>query len=125
MEYNPYDEWRRIAPDERARQFMPFAALRGYYGLIREAEYTPEPRRPHTEEHSRALSEAAARIRNRDLVCAVYYNGNAYVSITGVVSQISCELRTIRIVKTTIPFKDLWELELLSAKNMQRQTLAK
>ena len=37
MEYNPQDEWRRIAPEERARQFMPFAALRGYYDLIREA----------------------------------------------------------------------------------------
>lgn len=116
MEYNPQDEWRRIAPEERARQFMPFAALRGYYDLIREAEYVPEPRRPITEERSRKLSETAARIHNRNLVHAVYYNGSAYVSITGVVSQISCDLRTIRIVKTTINFNDLWELELLSAK---------
>ena len=64
MEYNPYDKWRRIAPDERARQFMPFAALRGYYDLIREAEYTPEPRRPHTEEPRGVLRRQRLRFHN-------------------------------------------------------------
>lgn len=110
-----YEEetWRRIAPEERARQFMPFAALRGYYDLVREAEYVPEPRRPITEERSRTLSKAAASIKPRMLVSATYYNGRAYRTLTGVVSQISCDLRIIRILKTTISFNDLWELKVL------------
>lgn len=107
------ESWRRIAPEERARQFMPFAALKGYYDLIHEAEYVPEPRRPITEEHSRTLSETAAQVKPRVLVRAVYYREGAYRTITGVVSQISCDLRLIRIVKTTISFDDLWELEIL------------
>lgn len=114
MEYHSTDPWRQIAPEERARQFMPFAALRGYYDLIHEAEYVPEPKRPLTEEHSLALSQTAAQVKPRALVRATYYNGSAYVPITGVVSQVSCDLRMIRIVKTTIPFDDLWELEILS-----------
>ena len=109
------ESWRRIAPEERARQFMPFAALRGYYDLIREAEYVPEPRRPITEEHSRALSETAACIKPRTLASATYYDGRAYRTITGLVTQISCDLRTIQILKTTISFNDLWELKSLGS----------
>lgn len=109
------ESWRRIAPEERARQFMPFAALRGYYDLIREAEYVPEPRRPITEEHSRTLSETAARIKPRTIAQATYYDGRAYRTITGAVSQISCDLRIIRILKTTISFNDLWELKSLGS----------
>lgn len=110
-----YEEetWRRIAPEDRARQFMPFAALRGYYDLVREAEYVPEPRRLITEERSRKLSETAAHIKPRTLASATYYDGRAYRTITGVVTQISCDLRTIQILKTTINFNDLWELKSL------------
>ena len=35
---------------DRAQQFMPFAALKGYYDLIRERERTVEPRRELTDE---------------------------------------------------------------------------
>ena len=107
------ESWRRIAPEERARQFMPFAALQGYYELIEEAAYVPEPRRPITEERSRKLSETAAQIKHRGIMQATYYNGTAYQTLTGAVTQISCDLRTIRILKTTINFNDLWELKIL------------
>ena len=35
---------------QRAAQFMPFAALKGYYDLIRERERVAEPKRELTDE---------------------------------------------------------------------------
>ena len=43
----------------RAAQFMPFAALRGYYDLLRTKERVPEPRHELTEEEARELSAVA------------------------------------------------------------------
>ena len=43
----------------RAAQFMPFAALTGYYELVRKQEITVEQKRELTEEKALALSNAA------------------------------------------------------------------
>ena len=48
----------RPHPD-RARQFMPFAALRGYYDLVHAKEVVPEPRRPLADDEARAAKEGA------------------------------------------------------------------
>lgn len=42
---------------DRARQFKPFAALKGYYDLLAERERVPEPRRVLTEEERRELPD--------------------------------------------------------------------
>lgn len=42
---------------DRARQFKPFAALKGYYDLLAERERVPEPCRVLTEEERRELSD--------------------------------------------------------------------
>ena len=47
---------------DRAKQFMPFASLKGYYEMTRKREHIREPRRE--------LSEDSAEELNRKL-CAV------------------------------------------------------
>lgn len=47
----------------RAAQFMPFAALTGYYELVRKQEITVEPKRELTEEKALALSKSS-RVSN-------------------------------------------------------------
>ena len=42
----------------RAAQFMPFAALTGYYELVRKQEISVEPKCELTEEKALELSEA-------------------------------------------------------------------
>ena len=47
----------KMTRSERARQFAPFAALRGFEDMIREVERTvKEPKRELTEERAAALS---------------------------------------------------------------------
>ena len=43
---------------DRAAQFMPFAALTGYYDLVRERERVSEPRREPSEEEAAAMMGA-------------------------------------------------------------------
>lgn len=96
---------------DRAQQFMPFAALRGYYDLIRERERTVEPRRALTDEQALALSQAFARLKRRQMARVVHYDGEGYVTTHGMVTDIDEAARILTVVRTHIPFDDIFELE--------------
>ena len=96
---------------DRARQFKPFAALRGYYDLIQERERVSEPRRELTEEQQRELSAQVARLARGQVVAVTYYDGDAYVTYTGAVAQVDVVLRTLQIVQTRIPFDDIAHID--------------
>ncbi|WP_080797442.1 hypothetical protein [Arabiibacter massiliensis] len=96
---------------DRAQQFMPFAALRGYYDLVRERERTAEPRREMTEERALELSQKFAQVERRAMVAVTYYDGEAYVIARGLVSDIDEAGRTLTIVRERIAFDDIWDIE--------------
>lgn len=103
----------RPHPD-RARQFSPFAALRGYYELVHERERVIEPRRPLSEEEARALDATIADLQRGAMVRAVFYEKEAYRTIVGTVSQVDMIYHDLWIVRTRIPFASLCALEALS-----------
>ena len=89
---------------DRAQQFMPFAALKGYYDLIRERERVAEPKRELTDEQALELSQRLARMERRTMASVVHYDGEAYVTTRGLVSDID-------LVRTRIPFDDIWKID--------------
>lgn len=99
---------------DRAQQFMPFAALRGYYDLIRERERTVEPKRGLTEEEALELSHAFAQVERRSMAEVVYHDGEGYVTLRGIVSDIDEAARILTVVRTHIPFDDILKLRSLS-----------
>lgn len=103
----------RPHPD-RARQFSPFAALRGYYELVHERERVIESRRPLSEEEARALDATIADLQRGAMVRAVFYEKDAYRTIVGTVSQVDMIYHDLWIVRTRIPFDELCALEALS-----------
>ena len=103
----------RPHPD-RARQFSPFAALRGYYELVHERERVIEPRRPLFEEEARALDATIADLQRGAMVRAVFYEKDAYRTIVGSVSQVDMIYHDLWIVRERIPFDELCALEALS-----------
>ncbi len=102
----------RPHPD-RARQFSPFAALRGYYELVHERERVIEPRRPLSEEEARALDATIADLQRGAMVRAVFYEKEAYRTIVGTVSQVDMIYHDLWIVRERIPFDELCALEAL------------
>ena len=86
---------------DRAQQFMPFAALKGYYDLIRERERVAEPKRELTDEQALELSRKLSQLKRREMACIVHYDGEAYVTARGLVSDIDLAARTVTIARKT------------------------
>ena len=97
----------------RASQFMPFASLRGYYDQVRKQERVIEPRREQSEELVTQLSHTLATIKRGDVVRIVHYADGAYLTTCGAVTELVPAYQTIRIIKQTIRFEDIYELEKL------------
>lgn len=104
---------------DRARQFLPFAALRGYYELIRQQERVPEPKRELPEEDALRLSELVARLCKGDLVRITHYDEDAYITTEGVVTRIDTAFKTLDVVKRRIDFDAILDIEPLTAPNGQ------
>lgn len=98
---------------DRAKQFKPFAALRGYYDLVKQTEHISEPRRMVTEERALVLSRMLESLRKGDMVRVTYYDGDAYVSITGMLSDVMPPLRRLVVIRTYVDFDDVWEIQRL------------
>ena len=96
---------------DRARQFMPFAALKGYYELLRTKERVIVPKKELSEDYAEILSRKVSGIREGMMLKAVYYSEGDYISVEGLVSDINIPERYITIVKTRICLDDIYDVE--------------
>ena len=92
---------------DRARQFLPFAALRGFDEMLREIEKQTEPKKELTEEDLRLLDEKMKSIGRGSQVCIVHYEKNAYTETKGTVSFLDPVFRRIFIGEKNIFFDDI------------------
>ena len=97
----------------RAKQFMPFAALRGYYDMVRACERVREPRRIRSEEELDRLSAILASLSRGDMLRVTFYHTDAYETMEGMVAGVDPIGRTLTVVKTKINFADIFELVVL------------
>ncbi len=97
---------------DRAQQFMPFAALTGYYQLIRDMQRVAEERHELTDEEAADLDRVLSQVRRGDLVRIRYYDRDGYTSRTDIVRQIDPALRKVRLEHIDIPFEDVLSVEI-------------
>ncbi len=102
----------RMSRAERARQFMPFAALRGFEELIREQTKEIAPKRELSEEQAARLSARLARLERGMLVKVVYYAQDGYVTLRGMISDVNLPMRTITVVKIEISIDEIADLRI-------------
>lgn len=96
---------------DRAGQFMPFAALKGFYELIKEKERVIIPKHELAEDKAEELSEKMKNVKKGIMVKVIYYSDGEYVSTEGIVTKIDITFRKLVIVKTEINFDDIWDIE--------------
>ena len=96
---------------DRARQFMPFAALTGYFDLIRERQRVVQPFHELTEDEAEALSRKMAWVKKGTMVEICYYDRDAYVRRKGMVSRIDEVERAIWVVKERVPFDMILDIQ--------------
>ena len=93
--------------EKRAKIFLPFNGLRGYYDLILKADKVVEPKRELSEDELNDLSNAINQLEKGMMVGVCYYLNDGYVKIEGLVSKIDIIKRILTVVKTKINFDDM------------------
>lgn len=107
----------KMSREDRAKQFMPFAALKGYTEALRKKEKIVVPRKELSDEYKEELDMKLRQVKKNDMVAVAYFSRLAhrsegeYLKMTGMVSRIDETARIMRIVNTKIAFEDLIEIE--------------
>lgn len=97
--------------ENRAKQFMPFAALKGYEEALRAKERIVVEKIELSEERKAELDFKLHQIHKRDMITVVYFDKDEYVRLEGMVSRLDVDARILKVVNTKIDFDNIYELE--------------
>lgn len=78
---------RRMPMDRenRAKQFMPFDALKGLRAALAEKERMIVEKRELSEEQKEELDRKLKQIEKQDIITVEFFDKGEYVKVTGVV----------------------------------------
>ena len=96
--------------ENRAKQFVPFAAVKGFEEALRAKERIVVEKIELSEERKAELDFKLQQIQKRDIVTVVYFDKDEYVKVEGMVSRLDIDARILKIVNTKIAFDDIYEL---------------
>ncbi len=95
---------------ERAKQFMPFDALKGLKAALREKERIVVEKKELSEEKGEELDRRLHELQLKDMVTVIYFHQDEYVKVTGMVSRIDLTARLLKVVNTKIDFDDIYDI---------------
>ena len=99
-----------MSPADRAKQFMPFAALKGYEEALRRKEKIVVEKIELSEEMKEELDRQFQQIKQNDIVTVVYYEEEEYLRITGMVAKIDKNAQILKVVNTKILFENIYSV---------------
>lgn len=103
--------WGNMNQADRAKQFMPFDALKGFREALAEKERIVVPKRDLSDEQKEELDWKLRQIQKKDIITAEYFEAGEYLQVTGMVSRIEESSRVLKIVNTKIAFDDISDLQ--------------
>ena len=96
--------------EDRAKQFMPFAALKGLPDALTAKEKVIVPKIELSEEMAEELDRRMHELAKGRIATVIYFRKDEYIKITGMVARIDETSRLLQIVNTKIPFDDILEI---------------
>lgn len=96
---------------DRAKQFAPFDALKGFREALREKERVLVPKAELSQEQAEILDRRLHQIQVGDIITIIYFHQGEYEKVTGMVSAFSETSRTLSIVHTQISFDTIYDLQ--------------
>lgn len=97
---------------DRAKQFLPFAAVKGLPEALAKKEKVTIAKVEVSEELAMELDEKMKHIHVGTTVTVTYFDGDAYVQLKGTVFGIDTVFRTLQIDESTIEIDDILDLTL-------------
>ena len=98
---------------DRAKQFMPFAALKGYEEALRQREDKPQQRIILGEDEAEELDRKLRSLTVGSRVKIRHYRKRCYVVSEGTVDGIMHTVGEVKVEKEDIRYGDIVELEIL------------
>lgn len=98
--------------EERAKQFMPFAALRGLPDALAAREKVLVPKIELSPEMEEELDRRMHLLTKGKIATVIYFQKGEYIKITGLVARIDETSRLLQIVNTKIRFEDILQIEI-------------
>lgn len=101
----------KMSRENRAKQFMPFDALRGFREAVEERGRIIVPKRDLSEEQKEELDRKLRQVQEKDIMTVEFFWNREYVQVTGMVSRIDEMNRELEIVNRRIAFDDISDLQ--------------
>lgn len=101
----------KMSRQDRAKQFMPFAALKGLPDALAKKERITVQRIELSECMAEELNRKFLLLERGKMVTVTYYLQGEYVKMTGMVALVDNNYRILRIVDTRIHFDDVIDIE--------------
>ncbi len=101
---------RKMDREIRAKQFMPFEALKGFREAMAEKERIIVPKRDLSDEQKEELGRKIRQIQKKDIITVEFFQNRQYMRVTGMVTRIDDASRILEIVNTRIAFTDISDL---------------
>ncbi|WP_394526963.1 YolD-like family protein [Lacrimispora sp. JR3] len=102
---------RKMDRKSRAKQFMPFDALKGFQEALEERGRIMVPKRDLAEDKTEELDWKLRQLGKEDMVTVEYFQDREYVRMTGRVTRIDNTSRTLEIANRRIPYNDISDLK--------------
>lgn len=96
---------------DRARQFLPFDALKGFKEAIKERQKIKVEKPVLSEEMAIELSYKLNQVKKGMIVKIVHYDIEEYIETFGMVSEFSEVFNYLKIVKKKILFENILDIQ--------------
>ena len=101
----------RLGRADRAKQFMPFAALSGFEDVIRDAGRSSTEQICLGADAAEALDACLRSLRIGDRIAVIYYDGKNYRERSGVLCKVDLLERCLLLDGFPIPIDNLLTAE--------------
>lgn len=103
----------KMPVSDRAKQFMPFSALKGLDEALKAKEKIVVPKVELSPEMAEELDYRMHLLEKGKIATVVYFNKDEYLKTTGMVARIDETSRILQIVNTKIQFDDILDIDIV------------
>lgn len=96
--------------EKRAKQFIPFAALKGFEDALRLKEKIVVNKIELSEERKEELDNTLRSLVVGSIVTVIYYHDGEYLEKTGYLAKISPTANFLQIVNEKISFENILDI---------------
>lgn len=104
------DKRPKMTISNRAKQFAPFDALKGFREALKEKEKIKIDKKELSEDRAKEINDLLKNMKEGMLTTLVYYLDGEYIQLTGIVLKIEKQKRYLQIAERIIHFDDIYDI---------------